>query len=368
MEIGQGVLRNELLINLAVLMQRPTGISTYIINLLPHLKCLLPTLLISEFIVDYNCYKIPQGQTPEQGAKGHIKRLIWTQFKLGEIYHNLRSNLLFSPIPEAPLFANCRFVVMVHDLIPLRFPEKWSPLTPYFRYYVPQVLERAEHIICNSKATAEDIVNFYKISSQKISPIPLAYDGKEFQFLDLQTRHYFLYVGRSAPYKNLPRLVKAFASLPANKDWELWLAGTIDKRYTPTLITQVEELGLKNRVKFLDYVDCTQLPVLMNQAIALVFPSLWEGFGIPVLEAMACGTPVITSNLSSLPEITADAALLVNPYEVGEIAEAMKTIAEDRNLRSQLRTDGLARSSKFNWTKTGQLTRDLLGNILSSKK
>lgn len=365
MDIGPGELGNELLINLSILMQRPTGISTYIINLLPHLKSLVPTLLTAESIAGYRCYKIPKGQTPEQGAKGHIKRLIWTQFKSIKIYRSLQAKLLFSPIPEAPLFSNCRFVVMVHDLIPLRFPEKGSPLTPYFRYYVPQVLDGAEHIICNSSSTAKDITDFLQISPRKTTPIPLAYDAQHFQFLDLPTSNYFLYIGRGAPYKNLPRLIEAFAAWSGRKDCELWVAGTVDKRYTPALIGQVEELGLTDKVKFLDYVEYSQLPVLINQAIALVFPSLWEGFGIPVLEAMACGTPVITSNLSSLPEITGDAAILVDPYNIGEIADAMKTIAEDGKLRSQLRTAGLAQASQFSWTKTGEMTRELLRTILS---
>ena len=364
---GHGEFRSNLLINLSVLMKRPTGISTYIVNLLPHLKVLVPTLLVSESIAGYNCYQIPAGQTPEQGAKGHLKRLIWTQLNLGNIYRNLKANLLFSPIPEAPLISDCRFVVMVHDLIPLRFPEKWSPLTPYFRYYVPQVLARAEHIICNSTATAKDIADFLRVPARKITPIPLAYDATHFKFLDLPTTNYFLYVGRSAPYKNLPRLLEAFAALPERKDYELWLAGTMDKRYTPVLMSRVEQLGLTDNVKFLDYVGDRQLSVLMNRAIALVFPSLWEGFGIPVLEAMACGTPVITSNLSSLPEITGDAAILVDPYKVGEITAAMKAIAEDRNLRSQLRAASIARASKFNWTTTGEITRELLARIIVNK-
>jgi glycosyltransferase involved in cell wall biosynthesis len=355
----------ELIINLSVLMKRPTGVSTYAMNLLPELKPLSPTLLVSEAIESYNCYQIPAGLTPEQGAIGHWQRLTWTQLQLGRIYHKLKGKLLFSPIPEAPLFANCRFAVMVHDLIPLRFPEKKSPLWPYFRYYVPQVLAQATQIICNSQATAKDITEFYQIPLDKITPIPLAYDSKNFKFLDLPTGNYFLYVGRSAPYKNLPRLIAAFARIK-EKDYQLWLAGTPDRRYTPPIRVLVEELGLTDKVKFLDYVPYNQLPMLMNRAIGLVFPSLWEGFGIPVLEAMACGTPVITSNISSLPEITGDAAILVDPYNVGEITAAMETVVGDAGVRSDLSRASLARASQFNWTKTGLATRKLLSQLMAN--
>lgn len=355
----------ELIINLSVLMQRPTGVSTYALNLLPHLKYLSPMLLVSEAIESYNCYKIPAGLTPEQGAIGHLKRLTWTQWQLGRIYHKLKGKLLFSPIPEAPLGAGCRFAVMVHDLIPLRFPEKKSPLWPYFRYYVPQVLAQATQIICNSQATAKDLTDFYQIPLDKITPIPLAYDGNNFKFLDLPAGNYFLYVGRSAPYKNLPRLISAFARI-REKDCELWLAGTPDRRYTPGLKALVEELGLTDKVKFLDYVPYSKLPVLMNRAIGLVFPSLWEGFGIPVLEAMACGTPVITSNISSLPEITGDAAILVDPYNLGEITAAMETVVGDAGVRSDLSRASLARASQFSWTKTGLATRELLSQLMAN--
>lgn len=254
---------------------------------------------------------------------------------------------------------------MVHDLIPVRFPKRFSPLTPYFRYYIPQVLQQAEHIICNSTATARDITDFYKISSNKITPILLAYDTNHFKKLDLpiQETPYLLYLGRQDPYKNLHRLIEAFAKISSN-DIQLWLAGSPDKRYTPLLQRRVEELGLCDRVKFLDYVPYQQLPTLLNQAIALVFPSLWEGFGLPVLEAMACGTPVITSNLSSLPEVAGDAAILIDPYNVGELATAMQALVEDGELRSRLSILGLERSRQFSWERTGQATVEVLQQYL----
>ncbi len=186
---------DRVLINLSVIFPKPTGISTYAINLLPHLQPLNPTLLISPTVstwlplADYTCYPVPGNLTPEQGTKGHFRRLLWTQFQIPQIYkelrsrftHASRSRLLFSPIPEAPLYANCRAVVVVHDLIPLRFPRPFSPLTPYFRYYIPQVLAQAEHIICNSLATARDITDFFHIPAAKITPILLAYDANHFR-------------------------------------------------------------------------------------------------------------------------------------------------------------------------------------------
>ncbi len=364
---------SKILFNLSILFSQPTGISNYAKNLVPYLKTLNPTLLTAQNYPEFNCYPIPNNLTPAQGTKGHFDRLVWTQFQLPKIYKNLKSQLIFSPVPEAPLSANCRYIVMVHDLIPLRFPKLLSPLTHFSRYYVPQVLAQAQHIICNSHATAKDITDFYQIRASKITPIPLAYDANHFRPLHLNNGGqdtplrrcpYFLYIGRQDSYKNLHRLITAFAALFNNKDYELWLAGPQDKRFTPVLQTQVEELGITDKVKFLNYVSYTELPKIICGATALVFPSLWEGFGFPVLEAMACGTPVITSNLSSLPEVAGDAALLINPYNVEEMTEAMQTIATDSALRQQLSTQSISRASQFSWEKTGLSTVEVLSRYL----
>lgn len=397
-----------MLVNLSILFSQPTGIATYAANLFPHLQPLNPTLLISPVALhhfpraaDFTNSPIPANLTPAQGTKGHLRRLLWTQLQLSRLYQNLNSSLLFSPIPEAPLYTNCRFVVMVHDLIPLRFPRRYSPLTPYFRYYIPQVLNQAQHILCHATTTARDITDFFNIPATKITPIPLACDTSHFRYLpnreqstleaDLtpptpelnspflageglgerltkpywqQDIPYFLYIGRHDPHKNLHRLIDAFATLPNCRDYQLWITGSSDPRYTPILQAKAAQLGLSHQVKFLNYVPYDQLPLIINRAIALVFPSLWEGFGIPVLEAMACGTPVITSNISSLPEVAGDAAILVDPYNTSEIADAMQSIVTDSNLRSHLHTLGLHRASQFSWTKTGQATVEVLQKYL----
>lgn len=353
-----------LLINLAAVLPEPTGISTYSLNLVRSLsrfksdRC--PIELVSPFaIAGYEWHPSPANLTAAYGLKGHLKRLLWTQRQLPHQYRAHKASLLFSPLPEAPLWSTCRTVVMVHDLIPLRFPRLSVPATLYNRYYIPPVLHQAEHILCNSRATAADIMQFCQIPASKITPVLLAYDAEHFRWQDLPTRNYFLYLGRIAPYKNVSRLLAAFATLP-DKNYELWLAGPTDRRYLPALQAQIAELDLVARVKLLDYVPYEALPRLIGQAIALVFPSLWEGFGLPALEAMACGTPVITSNLASLPEVTGDAALLIDPEKVEEIGDAMARVAREASLRAQLRTAGLTRASQFSWDKTAEATLEVI--------
>lgn len=358
---------NSLLVNLSVLFDKPTGIATYAQNIIPSLAGLNPTLLSAKDFEGFDCYPIPADLTPAQGSKGHLKRLLWNQFQLPRIYQKTKASLIFSPIPEAPLFTQCRYVVMCHDLIPLRFPRQTSPLTQYFRYVVPLVLQQAEHIICNSEATAKDIVDFYGVNVSKITPILLGYDTSNFypQKVDnsLIKKPYFLYLGRQDIYKNLAGLITAFAAIP-NSNYDLAIAGSADPRFTPKLKQLAQELHVANRVIWLDYLDYRELPKVISGAIALVFPTFWEGFGLPALEAMACGTPIITSNLASLPEITGDAAILINPHNNVSITSAMIEISQDSAMRSQLSQKSIRQAKKFSWKKAGAMTMKILEKYL----
>ena len=352
------------MVNLSFLLDRPTGISNYAKNIVPHLNHLAPTLLTAQPVAGETCYRIPDNMTPAKGSRGHLRRLLWTQFRLPRIYRELDAGLLFSPVPEAPLYSNCRSVVMVHDLIPLRFPQRRSPLFPYFRFYIPQVVAQAQQVICNSEATARDVVDWFGVAASKVTAIPLAVDRDLFRPLDLPSKNYFLYLGRQDPHKNLKRAIRAFARVREHRDVEFWLAGPQDRRYTPQLRALADELGIAEAIEFLEYVPDSQLVQVFNQALGFIFPSLWEGFGLPVLEAMACGTPVVTSKISSLPEVVGDAALLVDPYNIAELTEAMQALVDDSQLRSRLRQGGIDRAAKFSWEKTGQETARNLQQLL----
>lgn len=362
-----------LTVNLSFLIPQPTGLATYALNVLPHLRSLDPVLFAPPDLPDsfegFRCDRVPATMTADQGAKGHLRRLIWTQTDLPRRYRAQRSSLLFCPIPEAPLWAGCRTIVMAHDLIPLRFFPKYSRLVLYTRWYVPRVLHQAQHIVCNSEATAADLVDFFGIPARKITPIPLAYDSRRYRPLNLPIRPYFLYVGRNDPYKNLQRAIAAFAAFlpqapPREQPWEFWLAGPTDPRYHGPLVDQVRELGLDDWVRFLGYVPLSDLPRLLNQATALVFPSLWEGFGLPVLEAMACGTPAIAGRRASLPEVAGDAALWVDPESVADLARGMVAIASEPRLRADLSRRGCDRAAQFSWERTGTTTAQLLSSFL----
>lgn len=352
-----------LLANLSFLSKNPSGLSVYALNLMRSLPISDVTLLSNYAIAPYACLDVPPGLSSDFAYAGLLKRLLWTQFRLPDYYQNTGANLCFSPIPEAPLGVKFPRVVTVHDLIPLRFPKLLSVLRLYFRYYVAQVVREATHVICDSESTARDLHDVLQVRARNISVVHLAHDAQHFRCLNLPTCDYFLYVGRHDHYKNLQRLIRAF-SLLKESDLKLKIAGTVDQKNTPLLKTLVMELGLRDRVEFLAYVPYADLPRLINQAIALVFPSLWEGFGLPVLEAMACGTPVISSNCASIPEVAGQAAILINPRDEWALFEAMQQVATNVQLRRDLRQAGLARAKQFSWEKTATATAQVLQNYL----
>jgi glycosyltransferase involved in cell wall biosynthesis len=176
---------------------------------------------------------------------------------------------------------------------------------------------------------------------------------------------YLLYLGTLQPRKNLIRLVEAFALLqPLSVDLRLVLAG---KRgwHCDDLTARVRSLGLSGRVVFPGYVDDDDKAALISGATALVYPSLYEGFGLPVLEAMACGTPVLTSNVSSLPEVAGDAALLVNPLDVDDISAGMSRLITDADLRRSLVIEGYAQVRKFSWANAAHQVLQVLESVAS---
>ncbi len=343
-----------LALNYSPLLRKPTGISNYALGVLPALAQLQPLLLAEQSYLPQMNWQPLRNLGSDGSLGGRLRRLLWTQRTLPCLLRARGAELLFTPAPEGPLGLTLPQVVMVHDLRPL-LQGGWNFQRLYFQGWVPPLLRQARLVLTNSEATARSIQERVRLPEDRLRVIPLGYDRDHFRPGDWPTRPYFLHVGQQYPHKNLERLIRAFARLKLT-DLELWLAGAPHPRETPRLQQLVAELGLNERVRWLAYVPYGDLPRLYGEAIALVYPSLWEGFGFPILEAIACGTPVITSDCSSMPEVAGDAALLVPPRSVDALAEAMDTLARDSGLRSDLRQRGLVRARRFSWEVCGQET------------
>jgi len=314
---------------------------------------------------------------------------LWTHLRLSAEMAVRPPAVLFVPAHVLPLIHPRRSVVTVHDLGYLAYPEAHKPGDRrYLDWSTRWNARRATTVIADSAATKADLIRAYGVDGRKIQVIHLGRDETLVPVRDAQilaevrvrhgiAAHYMLYVGTLQPRKNLARLIEAFAraaAAPAFAGLQLVLAGKKGWLYDD-LFAQVERMGLTGRVLFPGYVEDADLPALLSGALAFVFPSLYEGFGIPVLEAGACGVPVITSNTSSLPEVAGDpsagsgeaAALLVDPHDVDAIAEAMNRLVTDEALRAELSRRGLANVQRFSWEKCARETLAVLLEAGSSK-
>jgi glycosyltransferase involved in cell wall biosynthesis len=288
-----------------------------------------------------------------------------------------RIDLFHEPHYVLPPLVPCAAVVTIHDCIHLRFPQ-YLPnklAHAYARTFLWTATHQANRIITVSEASKRDILQYFSIPPEKIEVI---YNGIDDRFWvppsedDIErvrqryqlTDEFVLYAGNIRPHKNLERLIDAFQLLRrAGLDHlKLLIIGDEISKYA-TLRRAVHRHKLHKHVRFLGFVPDQTLAALYRLAAVFVFPSLYEGFGLPPLEAMASGTPVVTSNVSSLPEVAGGAALLVDPYDPEAIAGAVRMVLTDQTLREDLRRRGLARAREFSWAKAIERVRQIYEEV-----
>ena len=318
--------------------------------------------------------QIPRRVYP--GGAGMPAKFSWPNFTLPKRADEEGFKLVHCTTPYGTFMpSGYRNVITICDVTPLLFPECHGRMNVWHhRFILPHILKRAGGIITISESSKRDIVARYGVLPEKVTVTPLAADrrfrpvpsgvpGEEVARLP---RPYLLNVGTLEPRKNLEGLLRAFA-LARRKNLPHKLVITGAKGWgTSRLAPLVRELALEESVIFTGFVVDEDLPHLYARADFFVYPSLYEGFGLPPLEAMASGTPVITANCSSLPEVTGAAALLVDPRNVEELAAAMTTMAFDSALRERLRGEGMKRAEMFSWERTAEATVAVYRQVLGS--
>lgn len=285
--------------------------------------------------------------------------------------------LLHSPGYTAPYVPGIKLCVTIHDMSFLTHPHFHTEENRKFCMVQSLRAARlADAILCDSQATADDVRRYLHVPLDRLFVIPGA-AGPEFHRLNDAdaiaatllrlgiTENFLLFVGSVEPRKNLSALIEAFARLKQGNrrpEWLVIAGGTGWKN--EQIYERVRELKLENVVRFLGYIPVEDLVVLYNACRAFVYPSLYEGFGLPVLEAMACGAPVVTSRISSLPEVAGDAAILIDPQNGDALVEAMGAVLDDARLRATLRSNGLDRAAQFSWEQTARLTVEVYRRCL----
>jgi glycosyltransferase involved in cell wall biosynthesis len=275
-----------------------------------------------------------------------------------------------------PTLPHTPTVLTVHDLTFVRDPESAFPrLRRYLNRVVPRSVAHATHVLADSAATKNDLIELFHTSPDKITVL---YGGVDARFAPVEdperlsavrTRYgigpdpFILGIGTLQPRKNFQRLVQAFSNIKyQSSNIKLVIAGGKGWLYDE-IFAEVKRLGLESYVLFPGFVDDDDLPALYSAAAVLAFPSIYEGFGLPILEAMACGTPVVTSVTSSLPELAGDAALLVEPTDVDAIAAAMHCLLQEADLRRKLVAAGFDQARKFTWEKAAMQLLDVYESL-----
>lgn len=312
---------------------------------------------------------------------------LWTRLIIPAYYYLAKDkpDVILSPTHYIPRFIKAKMIPIIFDLSFLRFPTMFEKKDLYkLTNWTKFSAENATHIITISDSSKKDITKFYEISPDKITVAYPGYDEKLFKPVKDQERikqilekyhiegDYIIYIGTIQPRKNLIRLIRAFRNVILSgrsssgasssfegsvlnpKSLKLVIAGKIRGKgkqgwMNEEILEESKKLEIEDRVIFTDFVPTEELPYLISGSQAFVLPSLWEGFGIPVVEAMACGVPVITSNVSSLPEATGDAGLLVNPQSETQIEQAIRLLTTDKKLHLKLSKKALEQAKKFSW-------------------
>lgn len=311
-----------------------------------------------------------------------IQRLMWEQLGSPAAARGERVHLLHVPYFSAPLLRPCPTVVTIHDVITLILPEYRERLVNrLYTALVSRAVRNVEAVIAVSECSARDIHRVLGVPRNRIHVIGNAVDS-ELRPVEDSARasavrarlgvpeRYVLYLGGFDARKNLRRILEAYASLPAGlrAAYPLVIAGgahLVGHPLYPDPRSVVDQLGLHAHVRLIGEVGDADKPVLYSGASVFVWPSLYEGFGMPVLEAMACGAPVITSTTSSLPEVAGDAARLVDPTSVAAISTALGELLESEPLRAEMRGRSLARASEFSWEEVAQRTLGVYESVLA---
>ncbi|MEP6695494.1 MAG: glycosyltransferase family 1 protein [Pseudonocardiales bacterium] len=293
-------------------------------------------------------------------------RIGWEQMVLPAWTARDQLDVFHGTVNVLPLASGTPAVLTIHDVAFLRLPDRLSARRRrYLETATRASARRARRVIAVSESTRDDVVQLLDIPSERVVVIPLAADESyqpagEAALAAFRAEHdlavpYLLYVGTLEPRKNVPALLRAFATLADSIPHQIVLVGA-EGWMTDELHRTIAQLKLGDRLRLTGYVPSESLPLWYSAADVFAFPSSYEGFGLPPLEAMACGTPVVASTVSSLPEVVGDAALSVHPDDIDGLAAAIGRVLGDDELRGELRRRGLARAATFSWARTARET------------
>lgn len=357
---------------------RSAGVSTYIGQLLRELPDAAPDLAVTAIVSRQLEQALPGLRLvrPQWSTDRPWARIAWEQTVLPWLVQQRQLDLLHGAVYANPVSVACPTVVTVHDLSFVHYPatvRRFNRL--YLRLVARVTARRAARVIADSENTRRELLAWLGLSAPRVVAVPIAADPRfapataaaveDFRRQRGLPERFALFLGTLEPRKNLVRLVDAFAACQAGLKVALPLVIAGSRGwYYDEIFARVQNHGLQDSILFPGFVPAGELPWWYRAADVFVYPSVYEGFGLPVLEAMASGTAVITSNTSSLPEVAGDAALLVDPNDVEALADALARVLNDHDLRQAMSAAGVRQAAKFSWRRCAEETVAVYRQVL----
>lgn len=369
------------------------GIRQYVLNLASALKKIDKS---NDYMLIFDGQEIMEKVMKDYGfeVKQNFKGVVFkpgpfslkNQFIMKKYLKNEKVDVFHSPDFIAPvIIGGVKLVITMHDIIPYLHPElcmrsKKVRLRLFYKLFNRIVIRRAEKVITDSESSRRDIIRTFRVDDNKVKVIYLS-AGREFKRIEDMSKidsikkelglagRNILYVGRQEPSKNLTGVIRAFYKIRKERGFEgsLVIAGKRDDRY-PEPYNLVESLGLNKRVIFTGFIEKNKLPLLYNACNLFIYPSYYEGFGLPPIEAMACGLPVIASIASSLPEVIGDGGIMVHPDDINGLAKSMDRVLKDSKFREALIEKGLKRAALFSWENAAKKTLAVYEEVIKKRQ
>ena len=358
---------------------RRAGIHQYIVQVLRHLPLLNDRSHYTVYTRDRQAIGERSGMVIVSSSwptERRSMRILWEQSAWPIMAARERFDLLHSMAFVTPVVGKIPTIVTVYDLSFIHFPEKFPALQRFYLHsQTARSVKQARRVITISEASRQDLQQHFAVPMDKVDVVlpgvePIFQPISEEQIAAFReekglTGNFILHVGTLQPRKNIPILLEAVARLEDQRI-DLVLAGAKGWQYDE-IFSQVKSLGLVNRVRFTGYVQDEELPFWYNAAKVLVFPSVYEGFGMPIVEAMACGTPVVAARSSSIPEAGGEAALYFDPQDVDTLAQHLTDILSDKYLADRMRISGIEQAQKFSWERAGLETSQVYARALAER-
>ncbi len=362
-------MKDKIFVNATILNESPTGLGVYAKNVINKLKYKEKIKAFSPIDIEgVKVIKTTKYVEPTYGKKGGIARFLYTQFvmpfKIG------KGGLLYHPFQYLCVLSGKRQIITIHDFIPIYYKEIAHHQYLYYKYLMPLLLKKAYKVVCISNNTKNDLMKFYKINKDKVHVIYNGYDGTLFTKENIKddvleeydiNYNYMVMVGGGYSHKNLHGVIEAFSNIQDKRGMKIVIVGKAST-YMEEMKKMTQKLNIEDDVVFLGYVPDNHLPTIYGKSQGLIYPSLYEGFGLTILEAWGCGTLVLCSNNSSLKEVARDGAITFNPENIEEIQHSIERVIKGEEVEEfdRLKSRSEELLEYFSWDKTAEQIYEIM--------